>query len=112
MSRLYVLVDKTPIAENDANVWSRWHQSVGIDGRRVGFTKLGDVDISTVFLGMDHGWGDGPPVLFETMPFGGQYDSHCWRWHTWAEAEAGHAAIVAALREGRDPYEAIPGGYS
>lgn len=29
------------------------------------------VNVSTVFLAIDHAFGDGPPVLYETMIFGG-----------------------------------------
>ncbi len=29
-----------------------------------------DVLISTVWLGMNHNWGTGPPLIFETMIFG------------------------------------------
>jgi hypothetical protein len=43
-----------------------------------------EVKISTVFLGVDHAFGDGPPMLFETMIFGlptdeteGEYQDRC-----------------------------------
>lgn len=33
-------------------------------------TQIGDLEVSTVFLGIDHSWvKDGPPILFETMIF-------------------------------------------
>jgi hypothetical protein len=45
---------------------------------------------------MDHGrGGDGKPVLFETLVFGGPLDGDMWRYCTWTEAEAGHASVVA-----------------
>jgi len=62
--------------------------------RGVAQTKIGDVTISTVFLCIDHQFGDGPPVLFETMIFGGQFDQYMQRYHTWEEAEAGHGYAV------------------
>jgi hypothetical protein len=34
------------------------------------------VRVSTVFLGLDHSWNVGPPVLFETMIFGGELDGY------------------------------------
>lgn len=41
-----------------------------IDSRRVDATIIGDVRVSTVWLGLDHGdGGDGPPLIFETMIF-------------------------------------------
>lgn len=64
--------------------------------------------ISTVFLGMDHGWGEGPPIVFETMVFSkegdGIEDSVC-RYSTWEEAEAGHAKAVELVKneENKEP---------
>ena len=63
-------------------------------------------ELSTVFLGIDHSFftrGIGPPLLFETMVFGGPFSDEQWRWTTYDEAEAAHAQIVerlAALFEG------------
>jgi len=39
----------------------------------------GEVEVSTVFLGLDHAVWDGPPMLFETMIFGGPHDNSQWR---------------------------------
>jgi len=50
-----------------------------------------DVRVSTVFLGLDHRfYGDGPPLLFETMIFGGPHDGYQRRYATWDDAERGH----------------------
>jgi hypothetical protein len=72
------------------------------DPWRVAWTPLGDgaVTVSTVFLGLDHAWGDGPPMLFETMIFGGgdEWDQLQWRYTSWDDAEAGHAAVVERLQ--------------
>jgi hypothetical protein len=58
----------------------------------------GFVWVSTVFLCIDHGFGDGPPVLFETMAFGGDgKDLACFRSHTVEEALATHRAVVRRL---------------
>jgi hypothetical protein len=51
--------------------------------------------ISTVFLGLDHQWGDGPPLIFETMVFGGRFDQSQERYPTEEAALAGHARWVA-----------------
>ena len=71
------------------------------DARRVASTEVGASTVSTVFLGVDHGWGGGRPLLFETMVFGGVDGEPQWRWHTWDEAQSGHERIVEALRTGR-----------
>jgi len=71
--------------------------------RRVAETYVGfqnDVYISTVFLGFDHSFSDdGPPVLFETMVFGGQLNEKQWRYCTWKEAEKGHARMVKLVKQ-------------
>jgi hypothetical protein len=58
--------------------------------------------VSTVYLGMNHQWGDGPPLIFETMVFGGDEGEPCWRYSTEEQARAGHDRVVAALRAGED----------
>jgi hypothetical protein len=54
--------------------------------------------VSTVFLGLDHSWDDGPPLLFETMIFGGYYDEYPIRYATIQEARAGHRRVVRRAR--------------
>jgi hypothetical protein len=63
---------------------------------RVALTKVYDgCEVSTVFLGLNHAWGDrDPPLLFESMVFGGPFSDDQERYATWAEAEAGHARLV------------------
>lgn len=53
-------------------------------------TKFGEVLVSTVFLGLDHNFGGGIPILFETMIFGGEHDQFQERYATWVEAINGH----------------------
>lgn len=101
-SPYYLLVAGEVIGTADVHFWEEhvqqrfalWHES-GVDMWRVGYTELGDVTVSTVFLGMDFGFWDGPPRVFETMIFGGDHDGTQWRYSTWAEAERGHAAACA-----------------
>jgi hypothetical protein len=50
---------------------------------------FGEIQVSTVFLGMDHSLG-GSPILFETMIFGGEEDGFQMRYRTWEEAVRGH----------------------
>lgn len=47
--------------------------------------------ISTVFLGLDHAFGDQEgPILFETMIFDGEFDGFQRRYKTYDEALQGH----------------------
>jgi hypothetical protein len=70
-----------------------------IEGRRVALTETSDADISTVHLVINHQWRDGPPLIFETMIFGGKHDQCAWRYATEEQALEGHTKIVAALQE-------------
>lgn len=70
--------------------------------RRVAKTAVGDAEVSTVFLGLDHSFAGSTPILFETMVLGGEHDGEQWRYATWAEAEAGHARIVAIVTDKRE----------
>lgn len=86
--------------------WGRWFEAASQDdcaGRRIGRDEVGDASISTVFLGLDHAFLGDPPLLFETMIFGGPHDQWQGRWTTRANAEAAHARILAALRNGDEP---------
>lgn len=69
-----------------------------IKDRRVAETTLPDGRwVSTVFLGIDYSFGDGPPVLFETMVFSSKMNrggGRCERYSTESEAKAGHKRIV------------------
>lgn len=60
----------------------------------VGWFKPDRVMVSTVLLVLDHQWGDGPPIIFETMVFGGRWDQEMDRYSTEAQALAGHWAMV------------------
>jgi hypothetical protein len=65
----------------------------------------GSVWVSTVWLGIDHGFGMEPvPVIFETMIFGGEHDHVMMRYSTEAEAIKGHREAVDDLRAGLAPW--------
>lgn len=70
---------------------------------RVDFTEVGESRVSTVWLGMDHGYDEGLPVIFETMIFGGEHDEFCQRYTAETEAFAGHNRVVEALKKGESP---------
>jgi hypothetical protein len=58
-----------------------------------------DVRISTVFLGIDHNHsGRGPPVLWETMIFGGPHDGYQRRYTSRGAAFEGHNVAVALAK--------------
>ena len=55
---------------------------------------VGDVRISTVFLGLDHAWDSDIPVLWETMIFGGEHDQYMDRYTSYEEALEGHQTAL------------------
>ena len=66
------------------------------------------IAVSTVFIGIERGFAAlldnevAPPLVFETMVFDADADDDgnlCYRYATWAEAEIGHARVVAEIRE-------------
>ena len=85
MGEKYILRDRVPIACEDTLEWGSWFQNAD---RKVMATDLGDGGrISTVFLGLDHSFGGGPPQLFETLVFDGPLSDEMDRYSTWEEAE-------------------------
>lgn len=95
----YILEGKeTKYVGDDTLTWAQ--QFEDFTKRRVNRTFIEDVDISTVFLGMDHDFtGKGPPLLFETMVFGGELDQEMDRCSTWEEAEKMHDAMCERVRQ-------------
>ena len=94
-SRYYILDEEKHIQRcDDLLTWARWFGKSEL--RIVARTKVsGDCDVSTVFLGMDHRFSlRGPPVLFETMVFGGPMHGEMWRYASYDDAEVGHAMAV------------------
>ncbi len=83
----YILDGNKPIPCNDLIQWGEWF---GKADRNVGYDVRNDIQVSTVFLGLDHSFGHGPPLLFETMVFGGEHAQEMARYSTWEEAEKGH----------------------
>jgi hypothetical protein len=66
MNGRYILIGQTPVPCEDLLEWGRWMQDAD---RIVLRTVIGEWRVSTVFLGLDHQFGQGPPILFETMIF-------------------------------------------
>jgi len=92
----YILdADGEPQPCDDLRTWGEFMQT---GDRIVAQETIGETKVSTVFLGIDHQFGQGPPVLWETMVFGGPLDGECDRYTTKAGAHDGHLAMVASVR--------------
>jgi hypothetical protein len=99
MNDHYILnISGDPVPEPDVMKWALWFEEHNND-RRIARTELPDgVVVSTVFLGLDHSFGRGEPLLFETMIFGGPHDETQDRYATRQAAINGHAHYVALAR--------------
>lgn len=95
--KLYVLDADNHVVEADLMTWGEC-----MDGNRhVAWTQItSETQVSTVFIGVDHRhWGKGPPLLFETMIFGGPLDEYQRRYTSYDDAQTGHKAAVRKARE-------------
>jgi hypothetical protein len=97
-SRYYKLVGRRPVGVDDFFEWARIFEDYA--SRNVA-QEVVDYHsrISTVFLGLDHNFGSGPPLLFESLIFGGPLGDEQRRYSTYDEAERGHAELVALARK-------------
>ena len=94
----YVLIGRKPIKVKFQH-WAIWFETRA--GRVIKQITLPDgVRVSTVFLGLDHShFPGGPPVLFETMIFGGAHDQFQARYTTYEAALVGHQSAIAKTFE-------------
>lgn len=111
MSDRYILTgDHRVVPEPDLLTWARWLETAD---RTVANDLVGPYRVSTVFLGLDHGYPRSddparPPLIFETMVFDhSREESSPWfsrkfhpsfnfqrRYRSWDAATAGHAYAV------------------
>jgi len=98
------------IKEVSLHAWAEWMEKP--NSTKIKLTKLKDKDgigndiaVSTIFLGLDHGFRleveEGEeylPVLFETRVFGGELDREGGRYCTYDEAIAGHKEMVERVK--------------
>ncbi len=106
---MYILIGQTPVpVESPLELAMMFEDD---SSRRVALTKVGPVTISTVFLGINHQFGDGPPILFETMAWidmehevysekwERDWESYQTRCSTWLEAEEMHRKAIEHFRQ-------------
>jgi len=91
----YILKGKKAIPIEDVLEWGKWFENANrvVKQETLPNGKL----VSTVFLGIDHNFGFGKPLLFETMVFPSKenFDElDVMRYSTWEEAEEGHKKMV------------------
>ncbi len=87
----------------DLDTWARLYEDE--DYRRIARTTIISAanpevayDVSTVWLGNNHAYSGGPPLIFETMVFGdGSLDLDCWRYTTEGQARRGHDDAITMV---------------
>lgn len=94
MSDKFILDESgNPVPAKSLAEWGEWFETAG-EKRVVDRTETLNGRVSTVFLGLDHSYGEGPPLLYETMVFDGPIHEETERYSTRQQAEAGHLAMV------------------
>lgn len=106
---MYYILDEMGVPQRvNMLTWARWFETFA--NRRVAFTEVGGAHVSTVFLGLDHSFECGPPVLFESMAFSGDLSGDLGlgrRYHTREQALRGHKEIVEELRRRQKQIDAL-----
>ena len=118
----HYILKKDNVVEVTFDVWCTWMES-SCANRVLAKTRIGHIEVSTVFLGLDHGFEEtGAPIIFESMIFEDtsikvlgrtlkqvelelDYDEGSdpivtqQRYCTHAEALVGHATMVADVKK-------------
>jgi len=97
MSDYYILIRGKP-KKVECLEWAKWFETAN---RKIAHTGCSEWTVSTVFLGLDHSFFEGgPPMIFETLVFGGSKDGEMERYSTKEEALKGHERMVRYCRTG------------
>ena len=94
----YVLDENGDPKPAESREWVEWMESSGTT-RQVAEDIVNGRRVSTVFLGLDHNFGLGRPLLYETMIFPGGaerciLEEYMDRYSTKEEALAGHKRAI------------------
>lgn len=98
MAEYYILdpVSKEPVPVNFW-AWVNWMET--FDHRRIALDEIGSIAVSTVFLGLDHNfYGEGAPILFETLVSVNGTALEIVRYRTYQEAVEGHKLAIAQAK--------------
>lgn len=101
---LHYILDENgePTPEPDVRKFSIWFSNFDNRILQRTITKTGET-VSTVFLGFDHAWGGGPPILWETMIYDkdGRFRENQWRFASRESALRHHYLVVDAINSKR-----------
>jgi len=102
-----VLDDKFYDREGNKVTLQEWTTLMTDEYRRVASTEVGRFWVSTVFLGIDHSWDNGPLQIYETMIFERDSTTEADEWPmmryaTEVEARMGHMKVVQMIQTNVD----------
>lgn len=93
MGGKYILVNGKPKKEPDLIKWANWFETAD---RTIKKETINGVYISTVFLGLDHNFSGGKPILWETLVQGPGWDE-MQRYSSLEAAKKGHEEFAAII---------------
>lgn len=97
MNMYYKLDGHEVVPLKNVHEWAKYFEHAN---RHVDKTNIGDVHVSTLFLGLNHEWDETkPPLLFESMVFGGSLDGEQTHCSTWQQAVDMHATMCHMVRK-------------
>jgi hypothetical protein len=89
-----------PQVSEDVHAWGEW---MATTDRRVADDTIADgpttIRVVTEFIGIDHNFGAGPPVLWETVVTGGEFNGEKTRYASTGAAQRGHNAMRQRVAE-------------
>ena len=104
MNGRYIEVDGKPVPCEDLMEWGTWFEKAD---REVAKHIVNGIRVSTIFLGLDHGFG-GKLLLYETMTFNDRTTKEVSglkpfveiqkRYATRAEAIIGHGEVIDEIK--------------
>ena len=90
----YILDENNkPVKSTGIQEYSDWEKA-NQDKKYLKQEFVDDIHVSTVFLGLDHGWDSDILVLWETMIFGGEHDQYQDRYTSVEDALEGHQTAL------------------
>lgn len=84
--------------------WAEWYEKSLNRIQKQDFVNEGlfkHIKVSTIFIGCDYMHNDYlslPPILWETMIFGGQHDGYQERYESYEDAMKGHQKALELVR--------------
>lgn len=93
--RYFILQGQQAVRTTDQHAWARWFRLTNVRERLVASAQVGEVFVSTAFLGLDD-------QLFQTAVFGGPLDGTIVLYATYDAATAGHQQVVARVRQTKE----------